>query len=93
MLFLESKITYIKALSKYLKLSSKENVSVTYCVFSEDLGYTLSISWAGISRERISGTPPAEAAVTHQMLTGSVSTPVTLYTCTPLYLRTKIPEH
>ena len=28
----------------------------------------------GISRERISGTPPAKAAVTHRMLTGSVST-------------------
>lgn len=27
-----------------------------------------------ISRERISGTPPAKAAVTHQTLTGSVST-------------------
>jgi len=58
----------VEALSKPLKLSSKESGSVTLWVFSEALGHAPSISWG------ISGTPPAKAAVAHQMLAGSTRT-------------------
>lgn len=49
----------------------------------------------GISKERISGTPQAKAAVTHQMLTSSSTTAVTLLRaainiCILKYLSTNI---